>query len=430
MDQHFSLKKHLILVVVIAFVVGGIAGSFVPYALQNAWGNVSAVLRDTQTGSRNSATSTIKNQSGLMSEGFDEETAVTDLVKKANPAVVSIKISKNISQSNSVEPDIIFPFNGFPFQLQLPRQDNTAQPSADTDQNQLQQIGGGSGFIISSDGLIVTNKHVVSDANAVYTVVGSDGKEYPAKVLARDPVLDVALVKIEATNLSTLSLGNSDQLQIGQSVVAIGYALAEYGNTVTKGVVSGVGRTVEAGDGMGSSEVIEQAIQTDAAINPGNSGGPLLDLKGEVVGINTAVSSQGQLLGFAIPINSLKKSISSVQTTGKIVRPWLGVRYVAITSELVQQNNLPITYGNLIQRGQTTDELAVVPGSPADKAGLVENDIIIAVNGVKLEDQNSLTTEIGTYNVGDEITLTIMRKGKQQDVKVKLEEFPVAATQE
>ena len=279
---------------------------------------------------------------------------------------------------------------------------------------------------MSDDGLIVTNRHVVADETATYKVTLADGKEYDATVLAKDPVLDVALMKIEATGLPTLSLGNSDNLYLGQTVIAIGNALAEFGNTVTRGVVSGIGRRVEAGDRRGGfSEVIDEAIQTDAAINPGNSGGPLLNLAGEVVGINTAVSSEAQSVGFAIPINSVKRIIESVQKTGRIVRPWLGVRYQVVTPRLAEANNLPVNYGALILRGQSPDELAVVPGSPADKAGLEENDIILEIDGKKLEDKDSLAKLIGEKNIGDDVALKVLHDGKEKEVAVKLEEFPV-----
>lgn len=366
--------------------------------------------------------SSLKSQSQTSGQVFsEEEKTVIDVVHKANPAVVSIVISQHIGKNNP-SANVFDNFFGFPMRLQVPVE---PAPKDDKKPNDLVRVGGGSGFIISTDGLIVTNKHVVGDESAVYTVVMSDGKEYPARVVATDPVLDVGLIKIEAKELPVLSLGDSDKIQIGQTVIAIGYALAEFGNTVTKGVVSGIGRHVEAGNMFGQREVLDQAIQTDTAINPGNSGGPLLNLGGEVIGINTAVSQQGQLVGFAIPINSLKRTIESVQKNGRIIRPWLGVRYMPITPLIANENNLGINYGALIRGGADTNQLPVIPGSPADKAGLIENDIILEVNGVRLEDKDSLPKEISKLNIGDEVTLKVLSKGKEKEVKLKLEEFPV-----
>jgi len=351
-----------------------------------------------------------------------------NVVDKANKAVVSVIISKDVSQ---VQNQNTFPFNqffnlGFPFNQVQPQQQpvDNSNKNKDDKKNNLTKIGGGSGFIVLADGLIVTNRHVVDDDSAVYSVVLSDGTQYDATVLAKDPVNDVALLKIEAHDLPTLELGDSDQLKIGQTVVAIGNALAEYGNTVTRGVVSGKGRNVQAGDGMGSNETLEEAIQTDAAINPGNSGGPLLDMSGEVVGINTAVSQQGQLVGFAIPINSVKKTIQSVKENGKIIRPWLGIRYTPINKQMQKSNNLSVDYGVIIQRGTNADELAVIPGSPADKAGLVENDIILEFDGQKIDSTHSLVNMIGKYNINDEINIKILHKGEEKILKLKLEQFP------
>ena len=358
-----------------------------------------------------------------------EEGGVVKLIDKANPAVVSIVIEKDVKSLSSRNTF----FNNI-FDLLPPGFNDSGTSQPDTNSNnssnakgQLQQIGGGSGFIVSSDGLVVTNKHVVDDEDAVYTVVLSDGKKYSATVIAKDLTMDVALLKIESKDLPTLELGNSDNLKIGQTVLAIGYALAEYGNTVTKGVISGIGRRVEAGDGRGSTEVLEQAIQTDAAINPGNSGGPLLDLSGKVIGINTAVSQEGQSLGFAIPINSLKKTIEGVKKDGRIVRPWLGIRYIPITPRLAQVNNLPVTYGALVKSGGL-DELAVIPGSPADKAGILENDILLEINEQKLEDKDSLAQVVGKYSIGDTIKIKVMSKGKEKTVTIKLEEMPLSVS--
>ncbi len=354
-----------------------------------------------------------------------EESATIDAVKKVSPTVVSIIISKELSQyynTNSSSPFDDF-FFGSPFGNTAPPQTENPDSGSGKEGNKKTQIGGGTGFIISQDGLILTNKHVVSDESAEYSVITNDGKEYSAKILATDFLNDLAVVKIEAENLPVVEFGDSDSLDLGQTVIAIGNSLGEYKNTVTKGVVSGIGRRIEAGDGRGMSEIIDGAIQTDAAINPGNSGGPLINLSGQVIGINTAVNSDGQLIGFAIPINQAKKAVESVKKNGKIVRPFLGVRYVMNNETIAKENSLKVNYGALIVRGDKNTDLAVVPGSPADKADLVENDIILEVNGVKVEGDNNLAKILGNYQPEDEIELKISHKGAEKTVKVKLEEY-------
>lgn len=348
---------------------------------------------------------------------FSQESFVVDTVKKTNPAVISIVISKNVPKYETyVDPNQqqnpfgdMFP--GFFFNIPQYRQNGTEK----------KEIGGGSGFLVSSDGLIVTNKHVVDQKDVEYTVFTNDGKKHNATVVARDPVLDIALIKIVGSNFPYLTLGNSDSLQVGQSVIAIGNALAEYRNTVSVGVISGLARSVVAGDSSGKTELLDHVIQTDAAINPGNSGGPLLDLSGRVVGVNVAIAQGSQNIGFALPINSVKSAIESVKTTGKITRPYLGIRYVAINSEMKDKNNLSVDYGVLVKAGANQNELAVVPGSPADKAGIVENDIILEVDGVKLDDKTTLASLIRQKNIGSVINLKILHKGVEKTVSVTLE---------
>jgi len=284
--------------------------------------------------------------------------------------------------------------------------------------------GAGTGFIITSDGLIITNKHVVSDENTEYTVVLADGKSYDAKVQSRDPYLDFAVIKIEAKDLPVVELGDSDNMEIGQWVVAIGNALGQFQNTVTVGVISAKNRQINASDSTGqNSETLDNLFQTDAAINSGNSGGPLVNLSGQVVGINTAMASNAQGIGFAIPINTVKGAIESIKQTGKIVRPYLGVRYVMVTKDISEQNNLSVDYGALVVRGSSLGQVAVVPGSPADKAGLLENDIILEVNGERVDSDHGLVSLISQYKVGDQITLKILSKGNEKTAKVTLEEL-------
>lgn len=354
---------------------------------------------------------------------IDYENAVVAAVKKASPAVVAITISKNVPILESCPGQS--PFSDIPPEFQqffgdLP-QFNANCPSGKTE---LQEVGGGSGFIINSNGLILTNRHVVSDASASYTIFTNDGKKYAATVLARDPSQDLAVLKINASGLPTLTLGDSDSLNLGQSAIAIGNALGEFKNTVSVGVISGLSRTITASGGA-TSETIQGVIQTDAAINPGNSGGPLLNLRGEVVGINTAVAQGAQNIGFAIPINRAKRDIESVRATGSIKFPYLGVRSAAVTAELAKADNLGVDYGAILRPGNNVP--AVAPNSPAAKAGLAEGDIILEVNGRKIDPDNLLSNVIAGYNPGDTVVLSVRRSGENRTVSVILGERPAGA---
>jgi len=356
----------------------------------------------------------LANGTDIKNLQVNEASAVVDVVKKSSPAVVSIIISKDLNKvpGYSSSPFDFGPFSFDPFFQNRNQQNNTPN---------VQQIGGGSGFIISADGLIMTNKHVVSDTSATYTVLTSDGKKYDANVLSRDPINDLALVKIQGQNLPTLPLGDSTKLEIGQKVVAIGNSLGQYSNTVTTGVVSGIGRTITAGGGEGS-EQLEGVIQTDAAINPGNSGGPLLDIGGSVIGINTAIDQQGQLIGFAIPVNDVKKDVDSFKQFGRIVKPFLGVRYVLVNPSIKDQNKLSVDYGALIVSGGTVSAPAVMPGSAADKAGLKESDIILEVNGHRIDTNNSLASYLKNFNPGDIIKMKVLSRDQTKEITVTLGE--------
>ena len=200
--------------------------------------------------------------------------------------------------------------------------------------------------------------------------------------------------------------------------------MAEFRNTVSVGVVSGLSRSITAGNGRGQSEQLDEVIQTDAAINPGNSGGPLLDTTGKVIGVNVAVALGSENIGFALPANIASDIVDSVKETGRIVRPYIGVRYAMITPIFVEKNNLSVDYGALIARGETPDELAVMPGSPADKAGLVEGDIILEVDGAKLEGNTTLAKTIRKHKVGDNLNLKVLSKGNEKTVNVTLQEIP------
>lgn len=285
--------------------------------------------------------------------------------------------------------------------------------------------GGGSGFFVRPDGYIITNRHVVNVPQTSYLVTLNNGKEYPAKLIGADPVLDLALIKIEEKNVPTVTLGDSSDLFVGQTVLAIGNSLAEFQNSVTKGIISGLGRQIIAGGEFDeAAEVIEGAIQTDAAINPGSSGGPLVSVYGEVIGVNTAVSRRGQLVGFALPINSVKRLIESAVKYGRIVHPWLGVRYRIITPDVAREFKLPVTHGAVIVRGPMRQEAAIAKDSPAANAGLREGDIITQINDTSLTLRTSLAHVVANYRVGDTIKLHVLRGKQTVIIPVMLEEFP------
>ncbi len=286
--------------------------------------------------------------------------------------------------------------------------------------------------MVSKEGMVITNKHVVLDEEADYTVFTNDGKSYPAKVLAKDPFQDLAILKIDQekivdehgdftlTSFPVVKLGDSDNLQMGQMVIAIGNVLGEFRNSISVGVVSGLGRTITA-EGGGFVETIEDVIQTDAAINRGNSGGPLLNLKGEVIGINTAMIQEAQSIGFAIPINKAERDIEQVKKIGKIVYPLLGIRYVPVTEKIKEDNNLPVSYGAWITQG-AGGEPAIYPDSAAEKAGLQEGDIILEFEGEKITAENTLAKMIQKHEPGDEVVLKILREGEEEEITATLEE--------
>lgn len=277
-----------------------------------------------------------------------------------------------------------------------------------------EESGIGTGFIVRKDGLIFTNKHVVDDERLEYSVALKNGKEiYPVKEIVKDPTQDFAIIKIEADNLTTVDLGDSDSLKVGQTVIAIGNALGRFTNTVTKGVVSGLGRGIEAGGGgFSAGEYLDDVIQTDAALNPGNSGGPLVNLAGQVIGINVAISASGQSIGFAVPINSVKKALTSYEEKGKITRPLLGVSYMVVDQSTAKLRNIP--QGAFVQE--------VIKDSAAENAGIRQGDIITKINGKALADGFTLAGAIRGLNVGDDIKVAIYREGETIVVSVKLGE--------
>lgn len=406
--------------ILIGAVSGGITSLIVAIVFMNFAPQIN-VASGSEASAKGDSTESI---AGAKSTAENQESMVVNAVKKAKPSVVSVIITKDVPVMEKYyqqaptdpfggnDPFAGSPFSGLNFQIPQYRQNGTEK----------KEVGGGSGFIVSADGYIVTNKHVVADPKAEYTVfIGENKTKYPAKVISSDPVNDIAVIKIEAKDLPYLEFADSDVLDVGQTAIAIGNPLLEFTNSVSVGVVSGLSRSITAGDGAGQSEQLEGVIQTDAAINPGNSGGPLLNLQGKVIGVNVAVASANNI-GFSLPANLVKNAVDSVKKNGKIVRAFLGVRYVEINDKIKEANKLDVDYGVLVARGKNPEDLAVIPGSPADKSGLVENDIILEVDGKKLDQDNSLSHYVSTKKAGDQIKLKVSSKGNEKEVTVTLEE--------
>ena len=282
------------------------------------------------------------------------------------------------------------------------------------------QTAAGTGFILSSDGYVATNKHVVSGASKIGVIL-DDGTAYEdVELVGTDPLNDFAIIKINnVNNLSPVKLGDSKTTSAGQQVVAIGNALGAYQNSVTSGIISGKGRSLTATDsGRTQYETLSDMIQTDAAINGGNSGGPLVNAAGEVIGINTAYASQGNNVGFAIPISSVKGIIKNVLSGKGFERAVIGVRYINLTPTIAKEKNLSVTRGALI--ASSKNNKAIISGSAGDKAGLKENDIITAVNGTEIGSSGSLSSLIGEYSVGDTVKITVVRGGKTETLELTL----------
>lgn len=287
----------------------------------------------------------------------------------------------------------------------------------------IDQSGAGTGIIVSADGFVMTNNHVIADTNDV-SVIDSNGDQYDeVTIVGRDPLNDVAFLKIKSDKeFKPAALGNSSTVRIGQQVVAIGNALGQYSNTVTSGIISGIGRPITADSGNGKTESLTDLIQTDASINPGNSGGPLLNMSGQVIGINTAIAQDANGIGFSIPINSAKGVLAGVLETGKVSRAFMGVNYLSITPEVARQYNLTSKKGAYVY---TANGSAVTSGSPAEKAGLKNGDVIVKVNDDVVGEQGGLSSIIGQYKPGDIVTITFVRDGKEQTTKLTFSPFMV-----
>jgi len=366
----------LVPVVAVALVVGIVSGALSSVAVSN-------VLHSTVTPSASGSLTNVTGQSVRI----EESSAVTESVKKVAPAVVTIS-----STSGS-------PLGG----------------------------GGiGSGFVFDARGWILTNRHVVSGADAL-SVRLNDTRVFPGKVYGIDTLTDLAIVKIEATGLPVAQLGVSAGLEQGQLAIAIGNPLGTFENSVTTGVVSGLGRQITAGDaGNQSAEQLNNLIQTDAAINPGNSGGPLVDSRGHVIGINTAVSQNAQGIGFAIPIDVAKPILAQALAGKPLARPWIGVFYQPVTKQLAESEHLSVDYGALISSSDPASP-AVFPGSPAADAGLRSGDVIVSIDGQRIDRDHDLSTQILPHLPGDMISLKVERGTTAIDLKVRLGTLPAQA---
>lgn len=318
---------------------------------------------------------------------IQEENAIIQTVEGASPYVVAIGVTQKT----------VNPFD--PFSIPKSKESTI-----------------GTGFIVSNEGIIVTNRHVVLNTGTKYSVVTKDGKKLDVVKIYRDPNLDLALVKVSgAGNLKALELGDSSKLRVGQTVIAIGNALGRFDNTVTTGVVSGLGRAVIAGDPFsGETERLDNLIQTDAAINPGNSGGPLLNSAGQVIGVNVATTEGAQNIGFAIPINSVKALLSEFEKNGTITRAFLGIKYRFISKDVAILNEVP--QGAYIQE--------IIESSPADKAGIEAGDIITKIDGQSVSEEKKISAVIQSKKAGDKITLEVWADGKTRTTTATLEESP------
>ena len=321
-----------------------------------------------------------------------EETSIANIASKVTPAVVSI-VSSSTGNSNS--------FWGKYYGTQ----------------------SAGTGMIVTKDGYVITNKHVIDGASSIQIVTDAGDTYKNVVIVAQDPLNDVAYLKINDADgeLPTVNLGDSKTIAVGQPVLAIGNALGAYQNSVTQGIISGIGRSISAGDENGANvESLNDMLQTDAAINPGNSGGPLVNAAGDVIGINTAVSTDANGLGFAIPISAAKGMLKSIIETGSAKRAYLGLSYSTVTPEIAKSNNLPVQYGAYVGNSDGSYGSAVISGGPADKAGIKDGDILTKIGDVEIGKAGSVATLIGEYKVGDTIKVTLVRNGEEKTVTVTL----------
>ena len=370
---HLRVSRAWTVPVVIALVVGMLSGSLSAVAISN-------LMRSDATTAPTAASGGGTTVSNVR---LDETSAVTDAVKKVSPAVVTIQIQSGQGSS-----------------------------------------GSGSGFIFNANGWILTNRHVVEGASQIQVVL-ADSRTFTGTVYGIDTLTDLAIVKVDATGLPTAPLGTSADLQQGQLAIAIGNPLGNFENTVTTGVISGLGRQITAGDvSQTSSERLNNLIQTDAAINPGNSGGPLLNSAGEVIGVNTAVASSAQGIGFAIPVDAAKQIMAEALAGKPLARPWIGVYYEPVTTQLAKDKGLSVDHGALIGPPANGSASGIVSGSPAASAGLKDGDVITSVDGQAVDDSHDLSTRIVTHAPGDKVALTIQRGSSSVQVTLTLGKLP------
>ncbi|RJQ26627.1 PDZ domain-containing protein [Candidatus Parcubacteria bacterium] len=345
---------------------------------------------------------------------WKEKNQTTRTIKKVMPSVVSIVLKK---PKELVEKELKEE------QKSIRQKTHIEIPEEKIDERGLVEIGGGSGFIIDGSGIILTNRHVIEESDVLYVVTTHDNQTYDAELLAKDPVDDIAILRIHpARKLPSIKLGDSSHVELGQTVLAFGNALGLFKDTVSSGIVSGLSRAVSARENENSPvQEMRGLIQTDAAINPGNSGGPLVNIYGRVVGINAAVVAEAENISFAIPINVAKRDLKDLKKYGKIRRPLFGVRYLILNKTIKEKMKMPTDYGALITKEHIID-IAIAPGSPADKAGLRENDILLTWNGVPITETQGIQDFLENHGIGDRVTLTVLRNDIEIEKQVTLEE--------
>lgn len=337
-----------------------------------------------------------------------KKSSIVSIAKNVCPAVITIVASKNLPE---IEEFYFLPFKG----------EKIAFPKK-VKGNYKAKIGGGSGFIVSPDGYVLTCNHVVEDKEADFTVIIDPDHKYKAKVVDKDPLVDMAILKIQGNDFPFLKLGDSDKLDLGEDVLAVGNPLGEFEDTLSKGIISGLSRKINAHNSFTSNiTFLRGLIQTDAAINPGNSGGPLVNMKGEAIGINTAMIMGAENIGFAIPINYVKDELKEIKKNGKIKRPYLGVKYIILNPEIAKTNKIEVNYGALIVR-EMFGESAIAKNSSADISGLKEYDIILEINKEKITQDNTLADIISKYSIEECVILNVLREGKTIEIETKLKE--------